>query len=91
MNSCDAAAIGALREQQDKSAQLREFFKAVKEKRENATTILNSPVTTGTDQNANGNLEAGKMIPLNIKELIDTKVEGRFALQVRLTPSPSRV
>ena len=28
MNSCDAAAIGALREQQDKSAQLREFFKA---------------------------------------------------------------
>ena len=76
MNSCDAAAIGALREQQDKSAQLREFFKAVKEKRENATTILANPVTTGGDQNQYGNLEAGKMIPLNIKELIDTKVEG---------------
>jgi HK97 family phage major capsid protein len=76
MNSCDAAAIGALREQQDKSAQLREFFKAVKEKRENATTILNSPVTGTSDNNTTGNLEAGKMIPLNIKELIDTKVEG---------------
>ena len=77
MNSCDAAAIGALREQQDKSAQLREFFKAVKEKRENATTILNSPTTgTGQEVNTTGNLEAGKMIPLNIKELIDTKVEG---------------
>lgn len=76
MNSCDAAAIGALREQQDKSAQLREFFKAVKEKRENATTILANPVTTGTDQNTTGNLTAGNMIPLNIKDLIDTKVEG---------------
>ena len=74
MNSCDAAAIGALREQQDKSAQLREFFKAVKEKRENATTILANPVTTGGDQNTTGNLTAGNMIPLNIKELIDTKV-----------------
>jgi hypothetical protein len=76
MLSGDAAAIGALREQQDKSAQLREFFKAVKEKRENATTILNNPVTTGGDQNVDGNLTAGNMIPLNIKELIDTKVEG---------------
>lgn len=77
VNSCDEVAIGALREQQNKSAQLREFFKAVKEKRENATTILNSPTTgTGQEVNTNGNLEAGKMIPLNIKELIDTKVEG---------------
>ncbi len=32
VNSCDEVAIGALREQQNKSAQLREFFKAVKEK-----------------------------------------------------------
>ena len=77
VNSCDEVAIGALREQQNKSAQLREFFKAVKEKRENATTILNSPTTgTGQEVNTTGNLEAGKMIPLNIKELIDTKVEG---------------
>ena len=76
MLSNDAAAIGQLREQKNKSAQLREFFKAVKEKRENATTILNNPVTTGGDQNIDGNLEAGSMIPLNIKELIDTKVEG---------------
>ena len=77
MLSGDAAAIGQIREQKDKSQQLREFFKAVKEKRENATTILNSPTTgTGQEVNTTGNLEAGKMIPLNIKELIDTKVEG---------------
>ena len=76
MLSHDAEAIGQIREQKDKSAQLREFFKAVKEKRENATTILNNPVTTGSDKNIDGNLEAGSMIPLNIKELIDTKVEG---------------
>ena len=76
MLSNDAAAIGALREQKDKSQQLREFFKDVREKRANATTILNNPVTSGGDQNEYGNLEAGSMIPLNIKELIDTKVEG---------------
>ena len=75
MLSNDAAAIGQLREQQDKSAQMREFFKKVKAREVEATTILNNPTSDGTT-NVNGNLEAGSMIPLNIKELIDTKVEG---------------
>ena len=75
MLSNDAAAIGQLREEKNKSAQLREFFKKVKAREVEATTILNNPTSDGTT-NVNGNLEAGSMIPLNIKELIDTKVEG---------------
>ena len=75
MLSNDEAAIGQLREQKNKSAQLREFFKKVKAREVEATTILNNPTSDGTT-NVNGNLEAGSMIPLNIKELIDTKVEG---------------
>ena len=75
MLSNDAAAIGQLREEKNKSAQLREFFQKVKAREAEATTILNNPTADGTT-NVNGNLEAGSMIPLNIKELIDTKVEG---------------
>ena len=72
MLSNDESAIGALREQKDKSQMLRDFFKKVKSREAEATTILNNPASG----NENGNLEAGSMIPLNIKELIDTKVEG---------------
>ena len=72
MLSGDAAAIGQLREQQDKSAQLREYFKKVQSRDADATTILMNP-TTG---NTTGNIEASGAVPLNIKELIDTKVEG---------------
>ena len=75
MLSNDAALIGALREQQDKSAQLREFFKKVRTREVEATTILNNPTADGST-NVTGNLEAGGMVPLSIKELIDTKVEG---------------
>ena len=75
MLSNDAAAIGALREQKDKSAQLREFFKKVRTREVEATTILNNPTADGTT-NVTGNIEAGGMVPLSIKELIDTKVEG---------------
>ena len=75
MLSNDAALIGALREQQDKSAQLREFFRKVRTREVEATTILNNPTADGTT-NVTGNLEAGGMVPLSIKELIDTKVEG---------------
>lgn len=75
MLSNDAAAIGALREEKDKSQQLREFFNKVKHREVEATTILNNPTADGTT-NVTGNLEAGNMIPLSIKELIDTKVEG---------------
>ena len=72
MISGDAAAIGALREQQDKSAQLREYFKKVQTRDADATTILMNP----TANNTSGNIAASGAVPLTIKELIDTKVEG---------------
>ena len=42
----------------------------------NATTILANAVTTGADQNTTANLEAGGLIPVEIKPIIDTKVPG---------------
>lgn len=74
--SGDAALIGQMREQQNKSAQLREYLKAVKEQRENATTVLLNPVTSGSDQNATANIVSSGALPITIHDLIDTKVEG---------------
>lgn len=71
-----AAELAQIRENQDKSTLLREFIQSVKQNRENATTILQNAVTTGTDQNLKGNLEAGALVPITVKDLIDTKVEG---------------
>lgn len=65
-----------MRSNEDKAKKLREMLKECAEKRENATTILNNPVTSGADQNTTGNMEAGGLIPLKINEIIDTKVEG---------------
>ncbi len=42
----------------------------------NATTILANAITTGADQNVTGNLEAGGLIPVEIRPIIDTKVPG---------------
>jgi hypothetical protein len=42
----------------------------------NATTILANAITTGDDQNVTANLEAGGLIPVEIKPIIDTKVPG---------------
>ena len=71
-----AAELTKMRETADKSVQLREFIKGVKEGRENATTILQNAVTDGLDKNTTGNLQAGGLIPITIKDLMDTKVEG---------------
>ena len=65
-----------IREQKSKNQQLREFLQHCVETRSNASTVLMNPVTTGDDQNATANLEAGGAIPLTINELIDTKVAG---------------
>ena len=72
MMSGDEAAIAALREQQDKSKMLREHFAKVNRREADATTILLNP----TSGNTAGNIAASGAVPLNIKELIDTKVEG---------------
>ena len=70
------AELRNIRSAEEKGAKLREMLKNCVEKRENATTILANKVTTGEDQNENANLEAGGLIPVTIKEIIDTKVPG---------------
>ena len=70
------AELREIRSNEEKGKQLREMLKKCVEKRENATTVLANAVTTGGDQNVNGNLEAGGLIPTTIAEIIDTKVAG---------------
>ena len=70
------AELANIRSNEEKGKQLREMLKKCVEKRENATTVLANAVTTGGDQNVNGNLEAGGLIPTTIAEIIDTKVAG---------------
>ena len=65
-----------LKEREDLGAKLRERIKECSQKRENATTILANKVTGTTDNNTYANLEAGGLIPVTIKEIIDTKVAG---------------
>ena len=68
--------LDALREHKTKDAMLREYLKNCVAKRENASTILQNPVTEGDDKNTIANLEAGGAVPLTIREIIDTKVAG---------------
>ena len=65
-----------IRSNEEKGAKLREVLKNCVQKRENATTTLANAVKTGDDKNIDGNLEAGGLIPVTIKEIIDTKVAG---------------
>ena len=65
-----------LKEREDLGAKLRERIKECSQKRENATTILANKVTGTSDNNTVANLEAGGLIPVTIKEIIDTKVAG---------------
>ena len=67
-----------IREREDLGAKLRERIKECSQKRENATTVLANKVTgdAGGDNNTYANLEAGGLIPVTIKEIIDTKVAG---------------
>ena len=70
------AELKNIRSNEEKGAKLREMLKNCVQKRENATTILANAVTTGTDQNENANLDAGRLIPVTIRDIIDTKVPG---------------
>ena len=65
-----------IREREDLGAKLRERIKECSQKRENATTVLANKVTGTDDDNTYANLEAGGLIPVTIKEIIDTKVAG---------------
>ena len=70
------AELRQIRSNEEKGAKLREVLKNCVQKRENATTVLANAVTSGGDQNTTGNLEAGGLIPVTIREIIDTKVAG---------------
>ncbi len=70
------AELKNIRSNEEKGAKLRELLQNCVKKRENATTTLANAVTTGDDQNVNANLEAGGLIPVTIRDIIDTKVSG---------------
>lgn len=67
-----------IREREDYGAKIREMIQDCYTNRRaaNATTILANAITTGTDKNENANLEAGGLIPVEIRPIIDTKVPG---------------
>ena len=67
-----------IREREDYGQKLREMINDcfTHKRAANATTILANAVTTGGDQNTTGNLEAGGLIPVEIRPIIDTKVPG---------------
>ena len=67
-----------IREREDYGAKIREMVNDCFTNRRaaNATTILANAITTGSDQNTTANLEAGGLIPVEIKPIIDTKVPG---------------
>ena len=72
------AELAAIKSREDKGKELREMIAdCFSHKRAaNATTILANAITTGDDQNEKANLEAGGLIPVEIKPIIDTKVPG---------------
>ena len=67
-----------IREREDYGAKIRELVNDCFTNRRaaNATTILANAITTGADQNNTANLEAGGLIPVEIRPIIDTKVPG---------------
>ena len=67
-----------IREREDYGAKIREMVNDCFTNRRaaNATTILANAITSGDDQNTTANLEAGGLIPVEIKPIIDTKVPG---------------
>ncbi len=67
-----------IREREDYGAKIREMVNDCYTNRRaaNATTILANAITEGTDQNTTANLDAGKLIPVEIRPIIDTKVPG---------------
>ena len=67
-----------IREREDYGAKIRELINDCYTNRRaaNATTILANAITSGGDQNTTANLEAGGLIPVEIKPIIDTKVPG---------------
>ena len=72
------AELAKIQSREDKGKELREMIADcfTHKRAANATTILANAVTEGTDKNVDGNLEAGGLIPVEIRPIIDTKVPG---------------
>ena len=67
-----------IRSREDKGKELRELIQDcyTNKRAANATTILAYAITSGGDQNEDANLQAGGLIPVEIRPIIDTKVPG---------------
>ena len=80
----DAKQLAELREHKSKDAQLRELLNNCRKNREDFSEVLSAReaanaitvLKDAADGNAKANLEAGGLVPITIKELIDTKVPG---------------
>jgi len=72
------AELAKIRENEDKAKALREMIEDcyTHHRAANATTILANAITGTADDNETANLEAGGLIPIDIKPIIDTKVPG---------------
>ena len=72
------AELAAIQSREDKGKELRAMISDcfAHKRAANATTILANAITSGGDQNTTANLEAGGLIPIEIKPIIDTKVPG---------------
>ena len=72
------AELAAIKSREDRGKELREMIADcfTHKRAANATTILANAITEGGDQNTTANLEAGKLIPVQIQPIIDTKVPG---------------
>ena len=72
------AELAAIKSREDKGKELREMIADcfTHKRAANATTILANAITEGGDQNTTANLEAGGLIPVEIRPIIDTKVPG---------------
>lgn len=70
--------LSQIREREDYGAKIREMVNDCFTNRRaaNATTILANAVKDGADQNVTANLEAGGLVPVEIRPIIDTKVPG---------------
>ena len=70
--------LSQIREREDYGAKIREMVNDCFTNRRaaNATTILSNAIKDGGDQNVTANLEAGGLVPVEIRPIIDTKVTG---------------
>lgn len=70
--------LSQIREREDYGAKIREMVNDcfINRRAANATTILANAVKDGADQNVTANLEAGGLVPVEIRPIIDTKVTG---------------